>query len=340
MSSNAIAKLGDSPILEQLSGNDKGQVFEMSGDRISIGRSENNDIVIVGDAVSRYHASIERQPDGGFIVRDQKSKNGVQVNGTSVEEAKLRDGDLVQVGTFMFRFRVPVGAETPEAIASAEQEGVYPSAVAGVSAGAKPKVNKRVLIYGILGVVLLAVFFMNGESEKKAPKPEDGVSSGTGGELKLTEPTPPPPIKGETQTPKVVGQEDPLLAGENDDERVKRGVEFRDAEQYFRKGLREFTNENYHRAVELFRTALTLNRNHELASYYLNLTYFEIEKLANKDFEIGRKYFQAMHYTRSIYHFNEVIQLLQHRPADRRIKDAERFIAQAKKKLQEAQQFP
>ncbi len=178
---------------------------------------------------------------------------------------------------------------------------------------------------------------MNGESDKKAPAP--GVTNPT--QLQLPEPSPPPALKTENRVPKVAGQEDPLLSGtDTEDEKNKRTVEFRDAEQYFRKGLREYTSENYHRAVEFFRTALTLNRNHELASYYLNLTYFEIEKLANKNFEIGRKYFQAMHYGRSIYHFSEVIQLLQHRPADKRIKDAERFIGQAKKKLQEAQQFP
>jgi hypothetical protein len=66
-----------------------------------------------------------------------------------------------------------------------------------------------------------------------------------------------------------------------------------------------------------------------------------VEKIANKNFEIGRKYFEAMQYSRSVYHFQQVVSLLSHRPADdRRIKDANTFICQAKKRLGEVKKCP
>jgi len=334
MKSNALAQLSDSPLLEQLSGQDKGQVFELKSDRIAIGRNDNNDIVIVGEAVSRYHASIERSEGGGYVVRDQQSKNGVQVNGISVNEAALRDGDVVQIGSFMFRYRVPIGSDLPTSMSDAEQEGNYGN-IPGQEKPIKAGPNKRVVIYSVLGVVLLLVYMMSGGEDK----PEVSTAVTDGGLPSLPQPSPPANLKSQTQTTAVPGLEDPLLKGE-DDPAVRRGKEIREAEQYFKKGQREYTNENYHRAVDQFRTALTLNKQHELASYYLSLSYFELEKQANKNFEIGRKYFEAMHYSRSIYHFQEVIALLEHRPGDKRIKDAEKFIASATKKLQEAQQYP
>ena len=65
----------------------------------TIGRSDDNDIVVATEAVSRYHAVIERVPEGYWVIRDNQSKNGVQVNGIQIEEARLREGDVVQVGT-------------------------------------------------------------------------------------------------------------------------------------------------------------------------------------------------------------------------------------------------
>lgn len=328
-------QLSAAPTIEQLSGEGKGATFELMSDRITIGRSDNNDVVLPSEAVSRFHASIERDPEGGFLVKDHQSKNGVQVNGITVQESSLRNGDLVQIGTFMFRFHAPIGSELPEVVNERDPGVGYPAAPIGrkpISVGG----NRRLMIYGGAGLLLLLVYFVNSDEKKPTvdvTKPET--------ELKLPQPTPPPPLDLSAGPAKSVpGQEDPLLKGGGDEDRQKRTNDLKEAEQNFKKGLREFTNENYHRAVEYFRLALTMNRQHELADYYLKLTYFELETQANKNFEIGRKYFEAMNYSRAIYHFGEVIRLLNHRQNDKRSADAEQFIAAAKKRLQEAQQFP
>src|SRR5436309_2745692 len=90
--------------LEMISGKEKGKSYELVSERLSVGRSENNDIVLPSESVSRYHAVFERTEDGRYIVRDNQSKNGVVLNGTPVSESDLQEGDVVQIGTFVFRF--------------------------------------------------------------------------------------------------------------------------------------------------------------------------------------------------------------------------------------------
>ena len=64
---------------------------------VTVGRHPENDIVIRDGTVSRHHASFIRN-DGGFIVTDNGSKNGIIVNAIKVESARLEEGDVVRIG--------------------------------------------------------------------------------------------------------------------------------------------------------------------------------------------------------------------------------------------------
>ena len=74
-------------------------------DTISIGRSENNDIVLKDDIVSRQHARIEFR-NNAYVIYDLGSHNGIQVNNTRITEGALKDADLIQVGSTVFQFRI------------------------------------------------------------------------------------------------------------------------------------------------------------------------------------------------------------------------------------------
>ena len=71
----------------------------LSGDRLRIGRGSDNDLVLPDVSVSRNHAELRSGPEG-WLVRDLKSTNGVEVNGVAVETAVLRSGDALKVGVF------------------------------------------------------------------------------------------------------------------------------------------------------------------------------------------------------------------------------------------------
>jgi pSer/pThr/pTyr-binding forkhead associated (FHA) protein len=58
-------------------------------DRITIGRTGNNDVVINDTSISRLHAYIRRDRDG-WVVADAGSKNGSWMKGSALEARKER----------------------------------------------------------------------------------------------------------------------------------------------------------------------------------------------------------------------------------------------------------
>ncbi len=74
------------------------------GETVSIGRGEENDIVVADSFVSHEHALITRYKQG-FWLTDLKSTNGTLHNNRRVaDEVLLRNGDLIAVGAVTFRF--------------------------------------------------------------------------------------------------------------------------------------------------------------------------------------------------------------------------------------------
>jgi pSer/pThr/pTyr-binding forkhead associated (FHA) protein len=67
------------------------------------GRHPESDIFLDDITVSRRHAEFQRQ-DAGYVVRDVGSLNGTYLNRERIEEAKLSNGDEVQIGKFKLVF--------------------------------------------------------------------------------------------------------------------------------------------------------------------------------------------------------------------------------------------
>ena len=80
-----------------------------------VGRSLAADVRFDDPTVSRRHALIVRQADGVRVL-DDRSLNGVFVNGERVEWRALRDGDEIVVGRYRLTFLdvVPAAAEAPD----------------------------------------------------------------------------------------------------------------------------------------------------------------------------------------------------------------------------------
>ena len=80
------------------------QVFSLSKEVAFIGRANDNDIVLNDFSVSRRHAYLKKE-DGGWVLYDNQSTNGVKVNDQAVPHADVHDGDRALIGTFLLRFR-------------------------------------------------------------------------------------------------------------------------------------------------------------------------------------------------------------------------------------------
>jgi predicted RNA-binding Zn-ribbon protein involved in translation (DUF1610 family) len=79
------------------------RAFPLEREWTRIGRSLAADVRFDDPTVSRRHALIVRQPDG-LRVLDDRSLNGVFVNGERVEWSTLADGDEVVIGRHRLHF--------------------------------------------------------------------------------------------------------------------------------------------------------------------------------------------------------------------------------------------
>lgn len=83
--------------LKEESQNKKWQKYALQNGSMTIGRGKENDIVLDHPGVSRVHAIIEKNGED-FYIADNRSKNGVLVNGHILyEKRKLHEKDVIRI---------------------------------------------------------------------------------------------------------------------------------------------------------------------------------------------------------------------------------------------------
>src|SRR5438034_6966745 len=134
---------------------------ELVGHVITIGSAPLNHIVIDNPAVSAQHAILARVADS-YRLKDLNSTNGTQVNGVSISDAELKDGDKIQFGSVVAVFcgtlqtlmkqmsSSPAGPLILPVLAQAERE--RPMATAQIS---PPSSRKSTLIAVAIAVLMI-----------------------------------------------------------------------------------------------------------------------------------------------------------------------------------------
>jgi predicted component of type VI protein secretion system len=90
----------------------------------TIGRDNENDIVLETITVSRWHAILFHDA-AGLLLADLESTNGTLVNGVFVqpdEPVRLADGDMIQFGQVVARYTAPPMVEIPPRLAAARSQ--------------------------------------------------------------------------------------------------------------------------------------------------------------------------------------------------------------------------
>lgn len=78
--------------------------YEINGMVLSIGSSDDNDIILKDRAVSRHHAKIRIEGKKYFIY-DLASTNGTRVNGRKIAKKWIKEGDSIEMGHIRMAFR-------------------------------------------------------------------------------------------------------------------------------------------------------------------------------------------------------------------------------------------
>src|SRR5690606_27702557 len=76
------------------------------GSRVLLGRSRHNDVCLPSPYLGRHHAVIVGTPEGYYVV-DLNSLNGLKVNGRPTARAILSDQDVLTLGPFRIKVRLP-----------------------------------------------------------------------------------------------------------------------------------------------------------------------------------------------------------------------------------------
>ncbi|MEO1316260.1 MAG: FHA domain-containing protein [Pseudomonadota bacterium] len=86
-----------------------GQVYDIRVPKLSIGRADENEIVLKDESISRIHCELHMTRQGRFAITDLQSLNQTRVNGEPVSTRVLSDGDLIRLGEIELAFRAGPG---------------------------------------------------------------------------------------------------------------------------------------------------------------------------------------------------------------------------------------
>jgi pSer/pThr/pTyr-binding forkhead associated (FHA) protein len=133
-------------MLEVVKGCSGGQIFELKGALLTIGRMAENDIVLADEMVSGCHAQLTCT-GGVWTIEDKGSSNGTLVNNAKETRKALKPGDRLTIGREELCFR------DPHVKNSAASTKVMASPIQSESEDdvAAPSKRLPVWIYGIVG---------------------------------------------------------------------------------------------------------------------------------------------------------------------------------------------
>lgn len=178
-------------VLVALAGPKAGARFDLGADEVVIGRSDEVGISIPDVSVSRRHATFVQQTDGAFFINDLGSGNGTKINGVRVVSGTARHGDEIAVGDSVLQLidenapppvrgrKVPAKVTGEVANDGASTRFNNPKIAAPppvVAAGAQAG-NKRLRVYAIVGVALVAVFVVAAIAKNRDPERKQVAAS-------------------------------------------------------------------------------------------------------------------------------------------------------------------
>ncbi len=157
-------------IISDLDGTISERVLDQ--ERISIGRSPDNDLAFPDKAVSSKHAAIIQVGEESFL-EDLGSTNGTQVNGKTIKRHALVNGDVIYIGRNTLRyfgFQLPADDDATVVLkhgssgsagakltrAGKPTQGKL-QVLRGANAGTELALNKPLLTFGKPGVQVAAV---------------------------------------------------------------------------------------------------------------------------------------------------------------------------------------
>jgi pSer/pThr/pTyr-binding forkhead associated (FHA) protein len=311
--------------LRLLAGPNKGDVYRILPPGAIIGRDALSCQVALMDArVSRQQCRLDYKMEG-LTVEDLSGKQTTLVNQRPIQgEHLLQNGDVLTCGDTHISIEIQSDGLTTVPSASAPAHRPSPlSSTSYIPEAALPQnqppamdpQSKRLsIIVGIGLVIGLGLWLM----------PEDA-------------PKPPPKIA----TSETINES--IAAVQKRQEEILKNTSQltelelynkRSAQKHYIRGLRDYQNARYNRAIEAFQTALATDRTHVMARRYYKLA--EKKRLNEVDYhmDLGLKYKDKAMYKMCIAEFAHVLQIL-NQPTNKKYQLAKEQIKECRLSIQE-----
>lgn len=293
--------------LEVLEGLNKGDKIFITSSGLSIGRKKGNDLVLEDPLVSREHARIE-QDLSGFSIRDLGSKNGIFLNNNLVESSSLKNGDIIRIGSTVFRFHME------------EEKIEEPVVFEGKKEFAKKQKKSspvRVMLY-VLTAFLVLIILIGLLSSKKPP---ETATSKTSEERSVVEPISPTTTTSAGQTTETIPSKKELT----EEEKARFNSIYQQGEIAYFQG-------SYADAINLFKEALSINPECEVCKKRIedcNKKLIEIIKEIDKR---AHEFFESLQYERAIDEWQRILDIVKD-PNNQFYIEAKKNIEKAKERL-------
>ncbi len=151
-----------------------GRTHELTADKTTVGRVEDNTFAITDPSVSSHHCEILLK-GSDVVIRDLNSTNGSYINGEKITEATLKPGQVLRLGQIELRLETdaPAAAAASKKTTDATmvmQRGVsltdleqstrggFDTAGAGFSK--KDDKASKIFLYVAIGVAVVIVAFL------------------------------------------------------------------------------------------------------------------------------------------------------------------------------------
>lgn len=96
--------MAGNPKIIVLSEQFRGQSFELTEGKYTVGRGEDCGICLPDPTISGHHCTLELTDETGYRLVDAGSTNGTRVNGVRVKQQNLVNSDIIQVGAIEMLF--------------------------------------------------------------------------------------------------------------------------------------------------------------------------------------------------------------------------------------------
>jgi pSer/pThr/pTyr-binding forkhead associated (FHA) protein len=341
---SAATKLNTQPNIKLVvqKGPHAGQRFAFSKSKITIGRSPENDIILVNDPlISRQHAYIQISNNDVEIV-NQSAKNPIFVNNESVNKWKLTNDTIFMIGDTEFLIQIenqqsvvvmkPQALEVPSlvhqpAVPKNNLKVVPKTQKAPQTIARKPEGPKFYPQNGAPPQMQQAPpqFNMAPAPPQKQPNNKMifyvimALVIGAGGYLFMGDSASsgakkrkPATLKYSDETAFKLNSQEAVDNIKKQEKAIllKQSSAYLRAEENFAKGSRAFQLGNYASSIEFFQLALTTNSEHVLAKRYLYLSKVRFDEVVKAKLDLGQSYFERNNFKLCQSMFQQVIDML------------------------------